>query len=488
MSTCLPDGVTVKHPLSLFIGGQWVASNGGTIAVVNPNTEQASAVVAAGNFDDMDAAVAAARNAFDVGPWRVASAHERADYLRKMAGVLERRSSELAAAFIHQVGALASFAPFAVMGGNGTFAQYAEITADYPWEAEQPCSLPGHQAIIMRDAVGVVAAIAPWNNPYPIMAQKVAAALAAGCTIIMKPAPETPLEAYIIAEAAEEVGLPAGVINLVTAHREASDYLVCHAGVDKITFTGSTVAGKRIASAAGERIARVTLELGGKSPALVLDDYPIAEAAKILARAATVISGQVCAMLSRIIVSKERHDELAAALVKELQLVNVGYSTDTETEMGPIALKRQLERIEYYVELGLQDGATLACGGKRPAQLTTGYFFEPTLFCNVKNSMRIAQEEIFGPVLVLIPANNLEDAIAIANDTPYGLNSAVMTKDPQKAKKIARQLRAGNVAQNGLKADFNLPFGGYKQSGVGREGGVEGIVPFVETKVVILEQ
>ena len=485
----LPDGVNIAHPDMLFIGGAWVApAAGGTIEVVSPHTGQVAAVVAEASEPDMDKAVAAARTAFDTGPWPTMSPSERAGYLRKMAAHLQPRQGELAAAFVAEIGALASFAPMAAMGGTATFGTYADIAESYEWVTEKPSMMvPGNNALVVREPVGVVAAIVPWNMPYAIMAQKVAPALIAGCTIVMKPSPETPLEAYIIAEAAEAAGLPAGVINLVPSHREAADHLVRNPGVDKIAFTGSTVAGKRIASVAGERIARVTLELGGKSPALVLDDMPIEMAAKILGRTITMLSGQVCAMLSRAIVSEHRHDELAAAIAAEMKTVKVGVPTDAATEMGPIAMERQLQRIEGYVAKGVEEGATLVTGGKRPEGLS-GCYFEPTLFSNVRNDMTIAREEIFGPVLALIPARDEAHMIEIANDSDFGLNSAVLTTDPDNVYRIGRRLRAGNVGHNGMKADFSLPFGGFKQSGLGREGGVEGLAPYLETKAMLIER
>ena len=252
------------------------------------------------------------------------------------------------------------------MGGAvETLAAYADIGENYAWETSRPSTVPGNTAHVIREPVGVVAAIAPWNMPSAIMTQKIAPALISGCPVIMKPSPETPLEAYIIAEAAEEAGLPAGVINLVTAHREAADQLVQNPGVDKISFTGSTAAGRHIASVAGARMARVTLELGGKSPAIVLDDMPAEVAGKILARTITILSGQVCAMLSRAIVPAHRHDEIAEAIIAEMKQVKVGSPLDPETEMGPVAMKRQLERIEHYVETGIKEGAILAYGGRR---------------------------------------------------------------------------------------------------------------------------
>lgn len=341
-------------------------------------------------------------------------------------------------------------------------------------------------ALIAYEPVGVVAAIAPWNGPFGIMANKVAYALLTGCTVIMKPSPETPLEAYIIAEAAEAAGIPAGVVNLVTGHREASDHLVCNEGVDKVSFTGSTVAGKRIASVCGSRMARCTLELGGKSAAIVRDDFPIDAAAKMLAGTITMMSGQVCAMLSRVIVPRRRHDELAEAIAAEMKKVRIGNSDDPETQLGPVAMKRQLERIEMYIEEGRKT-ADLVTGGGRPAHLNRGYFIEPTLFANVRNESRIAQEEIFGPVLSLIPVEDEEDAIRTANASAYGLNGSVLTNDAEAAYRIARRVRTGGFGQNGLRMDFGLPFGGFKQSGIGREGGTEGLFPYLEMKTILID-
>ncbi len=489
MAKILPQGVHIEHPTSLFIGGAWVAPKaGGTIEVVSPHTEQVAALVGEAREADMDAAVTAARHAFDTGPWPRMPVAERGAILRRMTEILHSRQSELQAAFIAQIGALVGFAGFAAVTGSETFAAYADIGDAYEWEVRHPSAgRPGNMAHVVREPVGVVAAIAPWNMPLSIMTQKVAPALICGCTVVMKPSPETPLEAYIVAEAAQEAGLPPGVLNLVPSHREAADYLVRNRGVDKISFTGSTVAGKRIASVAGERIARVTLELGGKSPAIVLDDFPTEAAAQILGRTITLLSGQVCATLSRAIVPASRYGEIADAIASVMREVKIGSPLDPTTEMGPIAMKRQLDRVEGYVAKGIAEGATLVTGGRRPAHLNTGYYYEPTLFTDVDNDMTIAREEIFGPVLALIPARNLDHAIEIANDTSYGLNSAVLTNDRDAVYRVGRRLRAGNVGHNGLKADFSLPFGGFKQAGPGREGGVEGIAPYIETKTMLIE-
>ena len=481
------DPVHIKHADRLFIGGQWVTpSSSGQIELTSPVTEQVFGRVAEAREPDMDAAVAAARKAFDEGPWPRLSHAERGDYLRRMGKALEARVAELAAAWCEQIGGLKVMSVPMHMGGVMQYAFYADLASSYPFEVRQPSSIGG-EAVILREPVGVVAAIAPWNAPFMIMTTKVAPALLAGCTVIMKPSPETPLEAYILAEAAEEVGLPPGVLNLVPSHREAADYLVRNPGVDKVGFTGSTVAGRRIASVCGERIARVTLELGGKSAAIVMDDYDTATLAKVLTGTITTMTGQVCATLSRAIVPRKRHDELAEAIIEEMKAVRIGDPADPTTMMGPVAMKRQLDRVEGYIKKGEEEGATLAFGGKRPSHMNRGYYIEPTLFTNVDNRMTIAQEEIFGPVLSLIPCEDEDDAIRIANESIYGLNGAVFTHDKSKAEAAARRVRTGAIGQGGLKMDFALPFGGFKQSGLGREGGAEGIAPYLETKTILLD-
>ena len=405
--------------------------------------------------------------------------------MKRMAAIIQERVGETARAWTLQMGGLASFSPFMQGGSNATFDSIIAMAEGFHWVEQRP-TVGAAVGLIAYEPVGVVAAIAPWNGPYGIMLNKVAYALAAGCCVIMKPSPETPLEAYIIAEAAEAAGVPAGVVNLVTGHREASDHLVCNAGVDKVSFTGSTMAGKRIAEVCGSRIARCTLELGGKSAAIVLDDFPVEIAAKMLAGTICMMSGQVCAMLSRVLVSRERHDALAEAIAAEMAQVVIGHSDDPAAQLGPVAMKRQLERIESYIEEGKKT-ARLVCGGKRPAHLPKGYFIEPTLFANVSNDSRIAQEEIFGPVLALIPYDDEEDAIRIANASNFGLNGSVITGDHEAAYRIARRIRSGAVGQNGLRMDFGLPFGGFKQSGLGREGGIEGLLGYTELKTILID-
>jgi acyl-CoA reductase-like NAD-dependent aldehyde dehydrogenase len=299
----------------------------------------------------------------------------------------------------------------------------------------------------------------------------------------MKPSPETPLDAYILMECMEAVGLPPGVVNLVTTHRDVADYLVCRPGIDKVAFTGSTIAGRRIATVCADRMARVTLELGGKSAAIILDDIDIADVVNTLTPGMCRLNGQVCASLTRVVVSKKRHDEFVDAFSSSMQGIRVGNSRAGDTQLGPLAMKRQLDRVEGYIAKGREQGAKLATGGGRPTGLNRGYF---VLFANVDNSMTIAQEEIFGPVVSVIPYHDVKDAIRIANDSIYGLNGAVFTNDVEAAYDVARGVRTGTFAQNAFKIDFAVPFGGFKQSGIGREGGPEGLLPYVELKTVHL--
>ncbi|MBN8499780.1 MAG: aldehyde dehydrogenase [Sphingomonadales bacterium] len=482
----LPEGVQIAHPDKLLIGGEWISPHSGRqLTMISPNTEQVCATCAEADEADMDRAVAAARHAFDAGPWSTTSPAERIAAFRRMVAHLEGRIPELARCWTAQMGGLVGFAGPMHGGSVATLGQIADYAENFPF-VEQRATVGAAAGLVVHEPVGVVAAIAPWNGPFGIMANKVAYALLTGCTVVMKPSPETPLEAYIIAEAAEAAGLPAGVVNLVPGHREAADHLVSNHGVDKISFTGSTLAGKRIAQVCGERIARYTLELGGKSAAIIRDDFPTEAAAKLLTGTLNLMSGQVCAMLSRAIVPRARHDELAAAIAAEMQQVVIGHSDDPTAQLGPLAMKRQLERVEMYIAEGKKT-ADLVTGGSRPSHLNQGFFIEPTLFANVDNTSRIAQEEIFGPVLSLIPCDDEEDAIRIANESNYGLNGSVLTQDAQAAYNIGRRIRTGGFGQNGLRMDFGLPFGGFKQSGIGREGGPEGLWGYVETKTMLLD-
>jgi acyl-CoA reductase-like NAD-dependent aldehyde dehydrogenase len=477
----------LRHAGRFFIGGAWAdPSSRDTIDVIDSSNEQVFLSVAEAKAADIDRAVTAARDAFDRGPWPQMSHAERAGYLRALAQGIGDRGTDLGLFWPRESGVLYAAAQYAARGASATFEYYAGLADTYPFEERATPSM-GDFGLLVREPVGVVGAIIPWNAPLGLISNKVAPALIAGCTVILKSSPEAPAEGYILGEIAEEIGLPPGVVNVVTADREVSELLVRDPRVDKITFTGSTAAGRRIASICGERIARCTLELGGKSAAVVLDDMDIASAAATLARAECMLTGQVCSSLTRIVVTESRHDEMVEALAGAFSGVRVGDPFEADTQMGPLVAERQRDRVESYIAKGKAEGATLATGGKRPEHLERGYYIEPTVFGNVDNSSTIAQEEIFGPVLSVIPARDEEQAIEIANDTIYGLNASVFTNDVDRARHVAGRLRSGTVGHNAFRTDFGIAFGGFKQSGIGREGGTEGLLPFLETKTVILE-
>jgi acyl-CoA reductase-like NAD-dependent aldehyde dehydrogenase len=470
-----------------FIGGEWVQpSSDAKIDVIDSGTEEIFFSIAEAQAADISRAVAAARQAFDDGPWPRLTHAERAGYLRAIADGMARRGEDLGQIWPRESGVLAAIARHSGAGSAQTFSYYAGLADTFPFEEPAKPSA-GDFGLLVREPVGVVGAIIPWNAPMSLISYKVAPALLAGCTVILKSSPEAPGEGYILAEVAESVGLPPGVLNVVTADREVSELLVRDPRVDKITFTGSTAAGRRIASICGERIARCTLELGGKSAAVILDDMDIATAAGTLARAECFLSGQVCSSLTRVVVTRSRHDELLEALAGTFSQVRVGDPFESATQMGPLAASRQRDRVLGYIARGVEDGATLATGGGRPADLDRGWYVEPTVFGNVSNSSVIAQEEIFGPVISVIPAEDEADAVKIANDTIYGLNASVFTNDVDRARAVAGQLRSGTVGHNAFRTDFGVSFGGFKQSGIGREGGTEGLHPFLETKFVVLD-
>ena len=478
----------IGRPREFFIGGEWVApSTGALIDVVAPSTEELFVQVAEAEAADVERAVGAAREAFDHGPWPRMSHAERAGYLRDIAKHLADRAGDLSTIWTNEMGIIKSMADFQLRFLPGVYNYYASLAETFAFEERHKPRAGGKVGLLVREPVGVVAAIVAWNGPPLMIAYKIAPALLAGCTVILKPAPEAPGHAYVIAEICEAIGLPKGVVNVLTAEREVSELLVRNPGVDKITFTGSSAAGKKIASICGERIARCTLELGGKSPAIVLDDYDLATAAQSLSASARMMTGQICSSLTRVVVSRHRQDQLLEAMAESFSAIRVGDPFDASTEMGPLAMARQRDRVEGYIAKGVAEGATLATGGGRPRDLNRGFYVEPTVFGNVSNDMTIAREEIFGPVLSVIPADDEDQAIAIANDTLFGLNATVFTNDPERAYQVARKLRSGTVGHNGFRTDYSIAFGGFKQSGIGREGGAEGLLPFLETKAVILE-
>jgi aldehyde dehydrogenase (NAD+) len=484
-----PVPVALRHPDKFFIGGQWVKpSSASVFNVTDSDSEELFLTVPEAQAADMDLAIGAAWKAFDEGPWPRLSHAERAEYIRAIGAGMRARSLDFGNLSPRQSGMLFSMASGMPYMLADAFDYYAGLADTFAFEEPMQASYGGF-GLLVREPVGVVGAIIPWNGPLSLMTYKIAPALIAGCTVIIKASPESPGEAYVMAEIAEAAGLPPGVINLVTADREVSELLVTDPRVNKITFTGSTVAGKRIASLCGARIARCTLELGGKSAAVILDDADIPSAAGLLGSMECILTGQVCSSLTRIVVAGDRrHDEMVEALAATFAGVKVGNPFAPDSQMGPLASSRALDRVTGYVAAGSAGGAKLAFGGGRPTGLDRGWYVEPTLFGDVDNHSAIAKEEIFGPVLSVIRARDEDDAVRIANDTPYGLNASVFTADVDHARVVAGRLQSGTVGHNTLSSDFGIGFGGFKQSGIGREGGIEGLLPFLESKTVVLSE
>ena len=482
-----PDMIALVHPDRFYIGGNWVEpSSTARFGIVRPADEKVFAHVPEAAAADADRAVAAAKAAFDTGPWPRMSPSERAGFLHRIAMGLAERGEQLAHIWTNQMGILHRYAQSSAQAGGGFFHYYASLADSFPFvERHQPIDGIGI-GLLAREPVGVVLAIVPWNAPLMLAALKVAPALLAGCTVVLKASPEAPLDAYVLAEVAEAAGLPPGVLNVVTADRAVSEQMVRDARVDKVSFTGSSAAGRKIAAICGDRIARCTLELGGKSAAVVLDDYDAGALAETLAQSTAMMSGQVCAALTRIVVPRARHDDIAEALAAAFGRLKVGDPYDDGSHLGPLAMGRQYDRVRDYVAKGRAEGATVVCGGDRPAGLDRGFYMAPTVLANVSNDMVVAREEIFGPVVSLIPADDEAHAIAIANDSDFGLNGAVFTDDVDRAYRVARALRTGTVGHNGFRADFMIGFGGFKQSGLGREGGRDGLLPYLESKTILL--
>ncbi|QDZ00632.1 aldehyde dehydrogenase [Nitratireductor mangrovi] len=473
-----------KTPESFFINGRWVEPiSKQLLKVVSPATEELLLSYPEAGPADIDRAVAAARAAFDKGPWPQMSATERARYLRRVAELLNGRLDEIAQAWTLQVGAPISLTK-KLVGQNPTlFNYYADLIETFAFVDERKRD-DGGRVRVVKEPVGVCAAITPWNAPLVLLSYKVAAGLAAGCTMVAKPSPETPLEAYILAECIERAGLPEGVFNIVPAGREGGDRLVRHKGIDKVAFTGSTGAGKHIAAVCSERLARVSLELGGKSAAVLLDDADFQAALPSLMVYTMPITGQVCFSLTRILVPERREKEFLDLYLGAVSGIKVGDPFDPTTQMGPLTMARQRARVEGYIAAGRAEGARIACGGGRPQGLDRGYYVEPTVFTDVTPHMKIVQEEIFGPVVSVLTYRDEDEAAEKANNSSYGLSGAVYTVDPERGYRMARRMRTGSVTINGMIVDPKHPFGGYKQSGIGREGGPEGLDNYLETKTI----
>ena len=471
---------------AFFLGGRWqpaVAED--KVEVVSPASLEVVGRVPRAVKDDADRAVSAARAAFDAGTW-AGPAAERLGTLQALADAIESRAGQFADVLCAEQGlphrGLAGQVAMAV----STLRACAQIGAGYPWSGTRQGT--GRRTLrVRRVPVGVVVAIVPWNAPLFVAAMKLGPALAAGNTVVLKPPLETPLHTYLLAEAAVEAGLPEGVLSILPAGADVSELLVRDPRVDKVSFTGSTAVGRQVGALCGAGLKRCTLELGGKSAAVVLDDFELTDAsARMLVNGAMVNAGQVCAAQTRVLVPRARHDEIVAAMAEATRALRVGDPLSATTDIGPLISQRQRDRVERYIRVGVQEGATLAAGGGRPA-IEPGWYVEPTLFAAVDNAMTIAREEIFGPVAAVIPYRDEAEAIALANDSEYGLAGAVWTADAGRGESVAARIRAGTVAVNSPGAlDAYGPFGGFKNSGYGREGGTEALDDYTECQTIIL--
>lgn len=469
----------------LWIGGRWESGKGPTSAVTNPATLENVADVRLATVEDVDQAVAQARTSFDSGVWRDTPASERARVLRDAADLLEKRQGELARTLTSELGCPLWFSERAhIPNPIRHLRTFADLAVAHSYEEEVFDGVG--RSLVIDEPVGVVGAITPWNGPLSSPAIKVGPALAAGCSVVLKPSVEAPLTVMALGEALSEAGLPEGVLSILPGGAEAGVRLVEHPEVDKIAFTGSTATGKQIMRACADRIARLTLELGGKSAALVLPDADIEHLVATIMPMSLVVTGQLCISQSRVLVPRHRADEVTEALAQAMARLRVGDPMDLETFLGPLVSKAQRDRVEWYIDTARREGATVATGGGRPAGSLPGFYVEPTLLADVTNAMRVAQEEIFGPVIAVIAYDDLDDAIAIANDSPYGLSGSVWSADIGQALAAARRIRTGMVSINGAPQAWGTPFGGFKQSGIGREMGAEGFREYLEKKSVAL--
>jgi len=470
-----PD-VSVRE--KLYVNGEWVEPAGkGMLDVINSTTEEVMGRVPEGAAEDINRAVAAARAAFD--SWSATPAAERAGFLQKIAGGLVARQNEIAAIIASEVGMPLPLATMVQAGMPAmVMGSYAKLLGEYSFEEQIGNSL------VVKEPVGVIGCITPWNYPLHQVVAKVAPALAAGCTVVLKPSEVAPLTAFILAEIVDDAGLPAGVFNLVTGLGPiVGEALASHPEVDMISFTGSTRAGKRVSELAAQTVKRVALELGGKSANIILDDADLEKAVRGGVSNCYFNSGQTCSAHTRMLVPRERHDEAVLIAKEAAESFTVGDPREGKAKLGPLVSEVQRDRVRSYIKKGIEEGATLVTGGaEAPEGLDKGYFVRPTVFANVRNDMTIAREEIFGPVLTIIPYEDEDDAVRIANDTVYGLAGGVWSSDIERAKRVARRLRTGQVDINGGKFNVFAPFGGYKQSGHGREMGKYGLEEFLETK------
>jgi len=475
----------------MLVGGEWVdALSGKTFESINPYTGRVWATVPEAGEEDVDRAVRAAREAFDEGPWGKMTGTQRGRLIRRFADLLAENAEDIAVVESTDNGKL-----LREMGGQlkalPEWYYYFAGAADKIQGETIPSDKPNFFVYTRREPIGVVGAIVPWNSPLLLLTFKLASALAAGCTFVVKSAEQTPASTLEFAKLFDEAGFPPGVFNVVTGFGQTTGRaLVRHPGVDKVAFTGSTETGISVMKDAADHLAKVSLELGGKSPNIVFDDVDLEAANNGVVSGIFAATGQTCIAGSRLFVQEELHDELVGRLSDRAETIKLGNPLEMETEMGPVAFEEQLNKVQNYIRAGREEGAELICGGKRPdtAELKDGYFIEPTIFTQVDNEMQIARDEIFGPVLSVIPFENEEELIRQANDTRYGLAAGIWTKDIQRAHRVAHALRAGTVWVNSYRTiSFNTPFGGYKMSGIGRENGLESIKEYTQVKSVWVE-
>ena len=469
----------------LHIGGTWVEpSTGAVFTPLNASTEEPLGQAPAAGEADVDRAVTAARRAVDdpagFGSWEPV---ERAERMERLADALESRAAAIAERVSSQNGMPLTLSRDSEGGMPATILRYYADLARRSEPAEVREGLFGGRIEVRRQPIGVVAAIVPWNYPQTLAAMKIAPALAAGCAVVLKPSPETALDSFLLAEAVEEAGLPGGTVNIVPAGREVGQHLVAHPGVDKVAFTGSTAVGRAVAETCGRLLRPVTLELGGKSAALVLDDADLDEAAPDLVPACLANNGQTCFLGTRLLAPRSRYAEVVDAVTDLVRSLRVGDALDPDTEIGPLATAAQRERVESYIARGRDEGR-LTTGGGRPRD--RGWFVEPTVFADVDNGATIAREEIFGPVLAVVPYDDVDDAVRIANDSEYGLGGTVWTADPQRGAEVARRVRTGTIGVNHYAPDPVAPFGGVGSSGIGRELGPEALAHYQQPQTVYL--
>lgn len=480
---------TYREHTSLYIDGDLQQPlSAETYNVVSPSTEEEIGRVPVAGAKDVDLAVAAARRALDTpgAPWPTSTPAERAEVLERFAAAIEARSDEVARLVSRQNGMPISMSPLVNTHVPAAILRlYAGLARTTEWEERRP-SFTGTTTLVRREPVGVVAAIVPWNYPQTLAMMKIAPALAAGCAVVLKPALETSLDAYVLAEAAAEAGLPPGVLNIVPGGIEAGEALVAHPGVDKVAFTGSTPAGRAIAEVCGRLLRPATLELGGKSAAVILDDADLTAVMTGLASDSFANNGQTCYLSTRILAPAARYAEVLDAVSALASGLPVGDPLDPATAVGPLVTARQRERVEGYIAAARAEGARLAAGGGRPAHTERGWYVEPTVFGDVRPDMTIAREEIFGPVVTVTPYASDDEAVALANDSDFGLGGTVWSADQDRATAVARKVRTGTIGVNGYGFDINSPYGGRGASGLGRELGPEGLSAYLEWQSVYL--